>query len=183
MLRAAWVLAATPGFFSLGRTEDEPVFSEPAPSYVSDLREHYGEPNQNGFGSTVLFASRTDGEDELERLAAAAYRYFMGPQWEKRGEAVWLGPWKLLHQRSGPGDIVAELRSLPDALARSSSDMILDSPPDPEAAYAALAQAFDGREVRQLQLYSVGDGDAMSGLLIASRRNNGEATFLVFLLD
>jgi hypothetical protein len=183
MLRAAWVLAATAGFFSLGRTEDGHTFTEDAPSYVRALSEHYGQPNQNGFGSTVLFASRAKSGDELGKLAAAAYRYFMGPQWERRGEAVWLGPWKMLHQRNGPGDIVAELRSLPDTLARSSGDMILDSPPDPEAAHAALSQTFDGPEVRELLLYSVGDGDAMSGLLIAVRRDNGEATFLVFLLD
>jgi hypothetical protein len=38
--------------------------------------------------------------------------------------------------------------------------------------------------VTELVVYNVGDGAAMSGLIIAGRRGEtGKATFLVFLLD
>ena len=36
----------------------------------------------------------------------------------------------------------------------------------------------------ELRVFNLGDGEAMSGLLVAGRRGaTGEATFLVFLMD
>jgi glycine cleavage system aminomethyltransferase T len=62
--------------------------------------------------------------------------------------------------------------------------MILDAVQDAEKARAALAAAFDDAAVKELSVYTIGDGAAMSGLLIAARRAaTGESTFLVFLLD
>jgi hypothetical protein len=48
---------------------------------------------------------------------------------------------------------------------------------------AALSAAFDDPAVRDLLVFNLGDGGAMSGVLFAARRVNGEATFLVFLMD
>ena len=61
--------------------------------------------------------------------------------------------------------------------------MILDAVENADAAQKALAAAFDDPTVAQLTVFTVGDGAAMSGLLIAGRRSNAEATFLIFLLD
>jgi hypothetical protein len=62
--------------------------------------------------------------------------------------------------------------------------MILDTVQDAEQARAALAAAFDDAAVTELSVYNIGDGAAMSGLLIAARRAaTGDATFLVFLMD
>ena len=47
-----------------------------------------------------------------------------------------------------------------------------------------LAAAFGDPTVTELQVYTLGDGQAMSSLLMAGRRGaSGEAAFLVFLLD
>jgi hypothetical protein len=54
---------------------------------------------------------------------------------------------------------------------------------DPDFGKFALSQAFDADNVNELKVFNLGDGGAMSGLLIASRRLNNEATFLAFLLD
>ena len=54
----------------------------------------------------------------------------------------------------------------------------------PRKARAALAAAFDDPAVTELHVFNLGDGGAMSGLLVAGRRQGtGEATFLVFLMD
>jgi hypothetical protein len=37
--------------------------------------------------------------------------------------------------------------------------------------------------VDDVRVYNIGDGEQMSGLIVSGRRANGEATFLVFLLD
>jgi hypothetical protein len=47
-----------------------------------------------------------------------------------------------------------------------------------------LSAAFDIPALTELVVYNVGDGGAMSGLLVAGRRaETGESTVLVFLLD
>ena len=75
-------------------------------------------------------------------------------------------------------DIVAELRAVDDQEAARSVPMILDNDP------AALAAVFEAPAVTELRVFNLGDGEAMSGLLIAGRRVAArEATFLVFLLD
>ncbi|MFM1891495.1 MAG: hypothetical protein RLZ44_572, partial [Pseudomonadota bacterium] len=118
--------------------------------------------------------------------ALAKYRGFVGKLWERYGEQAWMGPWKEVYLRQ-PGtrpDIGAELRGVTDPDARLSVPMILDDIEDAPAARAALAAAFDDPAVTELRAFNLGDGAAMSGLLVASRRAaSGEATFLVFLLD
>jgi hypothetical protein len=37
--------------------------------------------------------------------------------------------------------------------------------------------------VAELRVFNLGDGEAMSGLLVAGRRASGDATFLAFLMD
>jgi hypothetical protein len=62
--------------------------------------------------------------------------------------------------------------------------MILDTVQDADQARAALAATFDDATVTELSVYNIGDGAAMSGLLIAARRaETSEALFLVFLMD
>ncbi len=79
---------------------------------------------------------------------------------------------------------MAELHGLTDLDAAISAPMILDVVEDADAARAALAAAYDDPAVTEMRVFNLGDGEAMSGLLVASRRQGaGEVTFLVFLLD
>jgi len=61
--------------------------------------------------------------------------------------------------------------------------MILQGFEDAEAAKRALPTAYNHKDVVDLRVYTLGDGGAMSGQLVAGRRSNGETTFLVFLHD
>jgi hypothetical protein len=95
-------------------------------------------------------------------------------------------PWKEVYVRSGAGgaQIVAELRSIGDRDAQLSVPMILENVEGAEAARVALAAAFDDPAVSELRVFNIGDGAAMSGLLIAGRRGaTDETTYLVFLMD
>lgn len=137
------------------------------------------------FGSAVFFEVLRD-TDDLQQAALAKYRYFVGALWERFGEPAWMEPWREVHARKNtdrPG-IVAELRAIGDRDARQSVPMILDNLEGAEAAHAALAAAFDEPAVSELRVYNTGDGEAMSGLLIAARRAaGGETTYVVFLMD
>jgi hypothetical protein len=148
------------------------------------LEAAYGAPSQAGMGSAVFFERLAPGAD-LEKAAVAKYRHFVGASWERFGEKAWMGPWKQVHARPSGArpDVVAELRALPDAQARSSAGMVLDVVEQAEKARAALADAFDDPTVSELRVFNLGDGGAKSGLLVAGRRASGDATFLVFLMD
>ena len=164
---------------------EQPKSDTSKPEYVTDLEAAYGAPSQAAFGSAV-FHEQLKATDSLEQAALAKYKYFVGDQWERFGEAAWMGPWKAVYTRPADGkrDIIAELRGITDRDARQSVEMILDNVDAPEKARAALAAAFDDPAVTELRVFNLGDGGAMSGILVAGRRGaTGEATFLVFLLD
>jgi len=157
---------------------------EEKPQYVKDLEAAYGAPSQAGFGSAVFYAA-VDPAKKLEEAALEYYHYFVGDLWERWGEDAWMGPWKEVYARKDgvEPDIVAELKGITDADAKQSVPMILEVVENAEAARKALAAAYDDPAVTELRVYNLGDGEAMSGLLVAGRRDSGDATFLVFLMD
>ena len=149
------------------------------PSYVADLERSYGGPSQAAFGSAVFFEPDTDPE-KLEKNALAKYQHFCGDTWTRFGEENWLGNWNQVYARETKSqcDIVAELESLEDRDARRSASMLLEN----AEAHGALRKALDDAQVSEVRVFRIGDGGAMSGLLIASLRPEG-AVYLVFLLD
>ena len=153
------------------------------PEYVTALEAAYGAPSQVGFGSAVFYTDK-DAKD-LAKAALKYYQHFVGELWERWGEEAWMGPWKEVYARK-PGakaDITAELKGIKDVDARNSVPMILDVVDNADAARKALSDAFDDPAVTELRIFTLGDGGAMSGLLVAGKRKTGEATFLVFLMD
>ena len=151
---------------------------------VVNLQALYGPPSQAGFGSAV-FRDRVERAEDLEAAALKHYRYFLGKAWEQFGEGAWMGPWQRVYQRPAADwrDIVTELRSITDPAAQSSVTMVLDAIADPEAGRQALAAVYDDADMDTLVVYTLGDGAALSGLLIAGCDRRGEAILLVFLLD
>ncbi len=109
----------------------------------------------------------------------------MGDLWERYGADVWLGTWSQVYTRP-PGAtraIGAELRALANRDAARSASVLLEGVDAPEQARAALAAAFDNPAVAELAVFTLGDGGAMAGLLVAGQRQDHGAIFLVFLLD
>ncbi len=155
------------------------------PDCVARLEAAYGAPSQEGFGSAT-FHETLGPTDDLTQAALAKYRAFVGELWDRYGERAWMEPWKELYSRppEAKPDIAAELRGIADPSARLSVPMILDPSEGAEAARDALSAAFDDAEVTELRVFALGDGAAMSGLLVAARRGaQSEASFLVFLMD
>ncbi len=80
-------------------------------------------------------------------------------------------------------DVAKEWKGIDAAAASISVPLVLETMEDPDAAVEALSAAYDDPEVTDSRVYSIGDGEAMSGLLLAGRRENGEVTFLATLMD
>jgi hypothetical protein len=155
------------------------------PGHVQQLQRAYGPPSEQGFGSAVFHSTLRPG-DSLATAALEYYRRFVGSKWQRFGEQAWMGSWREVYSRGedAPHDIVAELRGIADPDTRNSVPMILEVVEDAAAARAALSAAFDAPQVTELRVFNLGDGGAMSGLLVAGRRAaTGEAVMLVFLLD
>ena len=93
--------------------------------------------------------------------------------------------WKELYQRSlgGTIGIVSELRSIKVQPFRSCAAMFLDENEDNEAVHLLLSRAFDSDKVRELRIFSIGDGEALSGFLIAAEIADLGRLFLIFLMD
>ena len=154
------------------------------PAYVTGLEQAYGPPSQEGFGAAVFFEV-ADESDDLAALALKVYRHFTGELWERWGEAAWMTPWKEVYTRKkGTNrDVASEVRGIDDPDASISVPLVLETMADPESAVKALSIAYDAPDVADFRVFTIGDGNAMSGLLLAGRRENGEATFLTVLMD
>jgi hypothetical protein len=174
----AWLVVLTAGAAWAG---EKPQTA----GYAAQLEEAYGPASQQGFGSAV-FHEGLRPSDELAAAALAKYRYFVGPLWDRFGEQAWMGPWREVYSRPSGArrDILAELRAIEDPEAKNSVTLLLDAAENAEAARAALGIAFDDSAVTELRVFNLGDGAAMSGLLVAGRRaSGGDTTFVVVLMD
>ena len=156
------------------------------PDYVVNLEAIYGPPGQTGFGSAVFHEQLQQGED-LEQVAQRVYRHFVGELWERWGEETWMGPWREVYSRppgSSPGSIVAELHGIDEPMAAGSVPLVVEVGESPDRTHAALSAAYDDAAVTDLRVFTIGDGDAMSGLLVAGQRASAtHATLLVALMD
>ena len=154
------------------------------PNYISNLEEVYGSSSQEAYGTAVFF--KILKEFDIDAASLEVYQYFTGDLWEEWGEEAWMGSWKQVYDREKgrEGDILNELRDIDDPDAKISIPMFLEGISEPQKANQALQGAFDDPEVSQLVVYNIGDGGAMSGILIGSyREKTSQATFLVWLFD
>ncbi|RFP61333.1 MAG: hypothetical protein BJG00_005495 [Limnothrix sp. CACIAM 69d] len=151
-----------------------------SPQYVTDLEAVYGGPTQSLLGSAVFYEVLKP-EDDLSHVALKKYKYVVGKHWSK----AYRDAWKMVYGRSMDASraIISELRSLNDFQAELSASLILDNIDEAEAGQRALVAAFDDPKIIELTIHKMGDGEAISGLVIAGRRANGEATFLVSISD
>lgn len=162
----------------------QPNGSPQIPEYVSNLQAVYGLPSQAGYGSAVFYEWVERAED-LEQIALKYYRYFVGDRWERFGEAAWMTAWRQVYRRNR-GDtpqIVAEMQGITDPTVAPLWPLLLTERDDADGAQQGLSAAYDDATVVDLAIYCLGDGAAMSGVLVAGRRHTGGTTFLVLLLD
>ncbi|MDX1931216.1 MAG: hypothetical protein SFU56_01285 [Capsulimonadales bacterium] len=158
--------------------------SHPQSEAVTALQTVYGPPSQAGFGSAV-FDEAVDPETDPESVALQVYKHFIGDLWEKYGETAWMGTWKQVYRRppETKPDIVAELRAIADpAAVNHVPTLLLEETEDQTGAQQALAAVFNDSQVIDLRVYAIGDGAALSGLLVVGNRSNA-ITILISLID
>ncbi len=159
------------------------------PAWIEMLQQTFGSPSQAAFGTAVFAETTADtnassNDNELETRAQAWYQYFCGPNWEKFGPRNWMGTWLRVDSDAELDvPILQVLAQLQDWQTRQSGEQMLEGHADAATAKRVLSQAFDDPTMDVRQIYRIGDGNAMCGILIAGRRPKGESAFLAFLLD
>ncbi len=157
---------------------------EKHPTWVQELEKSFGGANQTAFGTAVFYQLTIAETVDVEQLARKWYQFFCGPSWEKLGADSWLGTWKRVDLASNKSrTLLDELANLEDHEARRSAATMLEGHEDPSTAKKVLSQVMDDPAVEERRIYKIGDGGAMSGILIVCQRNKNEFAFLTFLLD
>lgn len=135
-----------------------------------------------------MFYDLIEPGSDLELIALQYYQHFVGNLWEQFGADAWMTTWKQVYSRSSgvTPNIIAELKAIDDqAAAQFIPMLLLDETEHGNKAQEALAAAYNDPQVTDLRTYTIGDGAAMSGLLLVGCRPTGEITItiLVLLLD
>jgi hypothetical protein len=148
------------------------------------LEKVYGKASDAGFGSAVFHESAHSKVDAGD-VALSHYKRFLGKKWTKDSEAQWMKPWKRVYARpvNTTGDILQELAAIADAEARVSIPLLTELIENADAARDALVAAFNHPDVRQVNLYTIGDGEAMSGILVNALYEKGYTCTVVVLMD
>ena len=158
-----------------------------SPALVRELEGVFGAASSAAFGSSVFFECQSSSGYPLSLVDASIekYRSFCGETWARFGEEKWLSGWKELYHRllGDTSGIVNELRSVKAQPLRSCAAMFLDENEDNDAVHRLLSKAFDGDQVKELRIFALGDGEAMTGFLIAADVNDLGQLFLAFLMD
>lgn len=151
---------------------------------MNDLIALYGAPSQAGFGSAGFYES-TQPDADLDQIALRYYQYFIGDLWEQFGEAAWMSAWKPLYTRplDTKSGIVVELKAIATPEIVSLVPLFLHSEDSQEQTQKALSAVFDASDIRNLTIYAIGDGEAMSGVLVAGGSQMGDVTIVILLLD
>jgi len=151
---------------------------------VESLEKVYGKASSAGFGSAVFYDSVPAGLS-INSTALEIYKKFVGAKWKPDTEKAWMGPWKQVYERHAAAGaaILSELSSVEDAAAKTSIPLLTELISEPPIAEQALQAAFDHEQVEQLALFTVGDGEAMSGVLIIAYYKAGYYCSVIALID
>lgn len=151
---------------------------------IEALERVYGKPTSTGFGSAVFYeVSKKD--QNLAAIALEDYKLFMGGKWTPETAAIWMSGWKLVYERIPglSGDIISELYNIKDSGAKRSVPLLTEVINDPQQAKKALEAAFNNQNLAHLEIFTIGDNEQMSGLLLSGLYTDHSACSVICLMD
>jgi hypothetical protein len=151
---------------------------------LTELERVFGKASAAGFGSAVFHGQAKPTETSAS-IAWEHFKSFLGPKWTPERQKAWEGGWKLLYTRpaAAEGNIMAELGSISDPEGKRAIPLLTELIEDADTAKKALTAAFNHADVRQLSMHHLGDGEAISGIMISALYNDGMACSVIALMD
>ena len=152
---------------------------------IQRLEVLFGKPSEATLGAAVFQSQSALSVSQLDDFAKAQYQHFAGAAWESFGEENWNKTWKLLYRRpkSSPLDILGELNQIEDSATNLAASQLTENHDEPSGAQEALKGVFDSDFIQEVSIYSIGDSEAITGVLIAGILDTGTGVALVFNMD
>ena len=150
---------------------------------IESLMNVYGKPSSAVFGSSVFY--NTLNYTPLESEALNNYKAFLGGQWNADTETRWKSTWKKCFERpkGTTPDILTELNGIKDADAKRSVPLLTELIDNADQGKLALAAVFNHADMTKVEVYTVGDGEALSGLLLCGLFTENTVCSVICLMD
>lgn len=157
----------------------------PVPDYTIDnLEEMFGKATQAGNGSGVFWTAQAM-DKTIDSIAMADYSTYLGTKLATDAAPRWIKGWRKVFTRTADSifNIIREINTIPDPRVKQSLPLLLEFVEPVVKARQALAGAFNRPDAKQLSVYTIGDGEAYSGIMITAKYEDGSACSLIAMTD
>lgn len=149
---------------------------KPQPPALADV---FGGESVEGWGSAVFIRPKSD---TIEATARSIYQAFAPKKFARFGEAMWQGWKQSLAVNGAVEDIFVSLTTHDDFQLNLQAAQLVEAHDDPIMSLATLNDTFADPAITDLHVYTIGDGNALAGVLIIAERAT-DYIALVSLLD
>ncbi|MGB4772718.1 MAG: hypothetical protein WBP58_14730 [Chitinophagaceae bacterium] len=155
-------------------------------SSIVRLEQLFGGVSHDGAGSSV-YRIGTEDERSIDSIAWGHFTEYLGSKYSPESASRWKKGWGKVYVRKVHPDssrnINTELNMHKDPRVRSSVPLLLEFVEPVVKARQALAAVYNRKDIKELSIYVIGDGEAYSGLLIAGRYKDGTGCTLIAMAD
>lgn len=147
----------------------------PAADAWARLQSLWGPCEPVGMGDALCREPLAAGVS-LDEWARGKYLVLANKNWDLFEPEKWLAEFREVHRRPDgvEGTIVDELLALRGNNIELVIENVLTNREDAAALKPALSAVFDGPHMAEVVVYSIGDGEALNGLLIVARHRTGD---------
>ena len=155
-------------------------------STITKLEQMFGGVSHDGAGSSVYRITKEDAAI-IDTVAWLHFKQYLGPKYTDASAAQWKKGWEKVYVRKVHPDsshnINTELSRHKDPRVKVSVPLLLEFVEPVVKARQALAGAYNRKDMKELAIFVIGDGEAYSGLLIAGRYKDGTGCTLIAMAD
>lgn len=157
-----------------------------ADSSIVKLEQMFGGISHDAAGSSVYRITKEDG-GIIDTVAWSHFKQYLGPKYTDETASQWKKGWAKVYVRDLRGDsshnINTELSRHKDPRVKASVPLLLEFVQPVVKARQALGGVYNRKDIKELAIFVIGDGEAYSGLLIAGRYEDGTGCTLIAMAD
>jgi hypothetical protein len=155
-------------------------------SSIVKLEQVFGGVSQEGAGSSVCRITKED-KGIIDSIAWAQFKQYLGPKYTDATAPHWKKGWEKVYVRNLRSDsshnINTELNRHKDPRVKASVPLLLEFVQPVVKARQALGGVYNRKDIKELAIFVIGDGEAYAGLLIAGRYKDGTGCTLIAMAD
>ena len=158
----------------------------PGDSAIVTLEQLFGGVSHDGAGSSVYRINKEDA-GILDTVAWQQFKQYLGPKYTDASASQWKKGWEKVYVRKVHPDssknINTELNQHKDPRVKSVVPLVLEFVQPVVKVRQTLAGVYNRKDIKELAIFLIGDGEAYSGLLITGRYKDGTGCTLIAMAD